>query len=76
MTWLIQFAATLTGRLSIVGVGLASLFAVYKATEYKGIQKERERVNREAAKTDGQARTARSNALRDPDGVLKRYYRD
>jgi hypothetical protein len=76
MTWLIQFAATLAGRLSIVGIGLASLIAVYKATEYKGVQKERARQEKEALANDAKAQPARRSAERDARRVLKQYERD
>lgn len=76
MTWLIQFAATLAGRLSIVGIGLASLIAVYKATEYKGVIKERDRQNKEALATDAKAQPARREAERNAAKYLQKYVRD
>jgi len=76
MIWLAQFAATLLGRVSIIGGALEALLIANKTTQYSGVKKERERVNLEAATTDAKARPARRAAERDPAGVLTKYYRD
>ena len=76
MIWLVQFAATLGGRLSIIGGALAALFGAYQLTKYKGVKQERARVEIQGKKIDAQAGAKRAAAERDPDGVLKRYYRD
>ena len=76
MIWLAQFAATLAGRLWIIGAAVASIVGAYQLTKYKGVKQERARVSAEAMKTDAKATPARRAAERDPDGVLKRYLRD
>ncbi len=76
MIWLAQFAATIVGRLSIIGGGLAAIVAIFYATQYSGVKKERARVEIEAKKTDAKAQPARRAAERDPASVLGRYYRD
>lgn len=76
MIWLASFAASLVGRLSIVGAGVAALLVAYKTTQYTGVKKERERVEKQGKQTDAQAGTKRAAAERNPDGMLKRYYRD
>ena len=76
MMWLVQFAATLGGRLSIICGALAALFVAYKTTQYSGVTNERARVSAEAVKTDAKAQPARRNAERNPSRVLDRYTRD
>lgn len=76
MIWLVQFAATLGGRLSIIGGALAALFVAYKTTQYSGVTKERARVSAEAVKLDAKAQPARRDAERNPSRVLERYIRD
>jgi hypothetical protein len=76
MIWLAQFAATLGGRLSIVGGAVAALFTAYQLTKHQGVKQERVRVEIQGKKVDAQAGSKRAAAERDPDGVLKRYFRD
>ena len=76
MIWLVQFAATLGGRLLISGGALAALIGAYQLTKYQGVKKERARVEVQGKKTDAQANSKRAAAERNPDGVLGRYYRD
>jgi hypothetical protein len=76
MIMLAQFAATLLGRLSIIGGGVAALLALYYATKYSGVKQERARVAVEAIKTHEKAAPARRAAERDPASVLGRYFRD
>jgi len=76
MIWLAQFAATLAGRLSIIGGGLAALFGVYQYTKFQGVKQERARVKIESEKRDAKAQPARRAAERDPDSVLRKYLRD
>lgn len=76
MIWLVQFAATLGGRLSIVGGAVAALFGAYQLTKYQGVNQERARVSAEAIKTDAKAQPARRDAERNPSRVLERYIRD
>jgi hypothetical protein len=76
MIWLVQFAATLGGRLSIVGGALAALFGAYQLTKYQGVNQERARVSAEAMKTDARAQPARREAERNHSKALERYIRD
>lgn len=76
MIWLVQFAATLGGRLSIIAGALAALIGAYQLTKYKGVNQERARVSAEAMKTDAKAQPARRDAERNPSRVLERYIRD
>lgn len=76
MIWLAQFAATLVGRLSIIGGGLAALIALHQFTKFQGVKEERARVEKEAMKRDAKAQPARRDAERNPSRVLERYYRD
>lgn len=76
MIWLVQFAATLGGRLSIIGGALAALFGAYQLTKYKGVKQERARVEIQGKKIDAQAAVRKRAAERDPDGVLSKFYRD
>lgn len=79
MDWrlkLVAWFAGWQGIAAIVAVSGAALYGTYKGIEYKGVRKERASVVKQATKTDVQAGNKRAAAERDPDGVLKRYFRD
>lgn len=76
MIWLVQFAATLGGRLSIIGGAVGALIGAYQLTKYQGVKQERASVVIKATKTDAKAGSKRADAERNPDRVLERHYRD
>ena len=71
-----NWAATLGGRVAIIGGGLAALVGLYVATKQVGAREESARVVIEATKTDAKAGVRKRAAEREPDRVLERYHRD
>ena len=67
-------------KLIAPGLGIVAFLAVLigwgKVREFRGVQKERARVETQGAKIDAKAQAARKRAASDADRVLGRYYRD
>lgn len=63
-------------HIGIVAACVVGYFAWDASRVHKGVQKERARVERQGAKTDAKAQTARRAAAAKPAGVLDRFYRD
>lgn len=70
----------IAGRgLSIIGVITAALLALWGwgySQQYKGVVKERARVEKQAQKVNDKARRAADRARTDPKRVLSKYIRD
>jgi hypothetical protein len=59
-----------------IAAAAATFALAYNTIQYKGVQKERSRVETQGAKTDVKAQGARKSAQSRADGVLTKYYRD
>ena len=57
-------------------IAVGAMAGVYQKIKWSGVKQERARVENVGKKVDAKAQKARAAAAIQPDGVLRKYYRD